>query len=107
MQLKYEIVESTLPFTDYYSVMKVKPGANPGETTVTWMGRFYRHNVTNFVRLEQKSGGHSPLFCSRNPRNSGTSLPLFIFWHGPCCIAVRVIAWRWRYGSITFKGFRL
>ena len=42
MQLKYEIVESTLPFTDYYSVMKVKPGANPGETTVTWMGRFYR-----------------------------------------------------------------
>ena len=42
MQLTYEIVESTLPFTDYYSVMKVKPGANPGETTVTWMGRFYR-----------------------------------------------------------------
>ena len=42
MQLKYEIVKSTLPFTDYYAVMKVKPGANPGETNVTWMGRFYR-----------------------------------------------------------------
>jgi hypothetical protein len=42
MQLKYEIVESTLPFTDYYSVMKVKPGPGAGESTVTWMGRFYR-----------------------------------------------------------------
>lgn len=42
MQLKYEIVKSTLPFTDYYAVIKVKPGANPGETNVTWMGRFYR-----------------------------------------------------------------
>jgi hypothetical protein len=42
MQLKYEIVESTLPFTDYYAVMKVEQGANANETNVTWMGRFYR-----------------------------------------------------------------
>jgi len=42
MQLKYEIVEGALPVSDYYSVMTVKPGPAPGETTVTWMGRFYR-----------------------------------------------------------------
>lgn len=42
MQIKYEIIESTLPFTDYYSVMTVKPGPASGESTVTWMGRFYR-----------------------------------------------------------------
>lgn len=42
MQLKYEIVESALPLTDYYSVLKVKPGPAAGESTVTWMGRFYR-----------------------------------------------------------------
>jgi len=42
MQLKYEIDETTLPFTDYYSIMKVKPGPGAGETTVTWIGRFYR-----------------------------------------------------------------
>lgn len=42
MQLKYEIVEGVLPVADYYSVMTVKPGPGAGETTVTWMGRFYR-----------------------------------------------------------------
>jgi hypothetical protein len=42
MQLKYEIVEGALPVADYYSVMTVKPGPGAGETTVTWMGRFYR-----------------------------------------------------------------
>jgi len=42
MQLKYEIVEGALPVADYYSVMTVKPGPATGETTVTWMGRFYR-----------------------------------------------------------------
>lgn len=42
MQLKYEIVEGVLPVADYYSVMTVKPGPVAGETTVTWMGRFYR-----------------------------------------------------------------
>lgn len=42
MQLKYEIDETSLPFTDYYSIMKVKPGPGAGESTVTWMGRFYR-----------------------------------------------------------------
>ena len=42
MKLKYEIVTSPLPFTDYNSTMTVAKGANPGETTVTWVGRFYR-----------------------------------------------------------------
>ena len=42
MKLKYEIVTSPLPFTDCNSTMTVAKGANPGETTVTWVGRFYR-----------------------------------------------------------------
>lgn len=42
MKLKYEIVSSQLPFTDYNSTMTVAKGQNPGETTVTWVGRFYR-----------------------------------------------------------------
>lgn len=42
MKLKYEIVSSQLPFTDYNSTMTVTKGQNPGETTVTWIGRFYR-----------------------------------------------------------------
>lgn len=42
MQIKYEIVESVLPLTDYYSIMTVAPGPGAGESTVTWMGRFYR-----------------------------------------------------------------
>ena len=42
MQLKYEIVEGSLPVSDYYSLITVKPGPNAGESTVTWMGRFYR-----------------------------------------------------------------
>ena len=42
MKLKYEIVSSQLPFTDYNSVMTVAKGENAGETTVTWVGRFYR-----------------------------------------------------------------
>lgn len=42
MKLKYEIVDSPLPFTDYNSVMTVAKGEAAGETTVTWVGRFYR-----------------------------------------------------------------
>jgi carbon monoxide dehydrogenase subunit G len=42
MKLKYEIVSSQLPFTDYNSTMTVAKGENAGETTVTWVGRFYR-----------------------------------------------------------------
>jgi hypothetical protein len=42
MQLKYDIEEGVLPVSDYYSLMTVKPGPGAGESTVTWMGRFYR-----------------------------------------------------------------
>ena len=42
MKLKYEIVSGTLPLTDYNAVMTVAKGEKPGETTVTWVGRFYR-----------------------------------------------------------------
>lgn len=42
MQLKYEIVEGVLPVADYTAKMTVKAGPGAGETTVTWMARFYR-----------------------------------------------------------------
>ncbi|MGZ8261853.1 MAG: SRPBCC family protein [Methylotenera sp.] len=42
MKLKYEIIDSPLPFTDYNSTITVAKGAAAGETTVTWVGRFYR-----------------------------------------------------------------
>lgn len=42
MQLKYEIVDSPLPLTDYVSTMTVTAGPDKGESTVTWVGRFYR-----------------------------------------------------------------
>ena len=42
MQLKYEIVSGVLPVADYTSKMTVKAGQGAGESTVVWMGRFYR-----------------------------------------------------------------
>lgn len=42
MKLKYEIVQGVLPVSDYYSFISVKAGPGAGETTVTWVGRFYR-----------------------------------------------------------------
>ncbi|MDD2832842.1 MAG: SRPBCC family protein [Methylotenera sp.] len=42
MKIRYEIVESRLPLTDYNAFMVVTKGANPGETNVQWVGRFYR-----------------------------------------------------------------
>ncbi len=42
MKLKYEIVDSPLPLTDYNSTITVAKGEAAGETTVTWVGRFYR-----------------------------------------------------------------
>lgn len=42
MKIKYEIVEGVLPVTDYNATMTVTAGPGAGETTVTWMARFYR-----------------------------------------------------------------
>lgn len=42
MKMRYEIVEGDLPVADYNAFMTVKPGPNAGETTVNWVGRFYR-----------------------------------------------------------------
>jgi mxaD protein len=47
MRLKYEIVEGVLPVSDYYAAITVKPGANANESTVEWMGRFYRKYKLN------------------------------------------------------------
>ena len=42
MRLKYEIDGGVAPVADYYSVMTVVAGPGAGESTVTWIGRFYR-----------------------------------------------------------------
>lgn len=42
MRLKYEIVNSNLPLTDFNSFIAVTKGAKAGETNVQWVGRFYR-----------------------------------------------------------------
>jgi hypothetical protein len=42
MKMRYEIVEGVLPVADYNSFMVVKAGPGAGETTVQWVGRFYR-----------------------------------------------------------------
>ena len=42
MKLKYEIISGTLPLTDYNATITVIKGDKPGETLVTWVGRFYR-----------------------------------------------------------------
>ena len=42
MKLRYEIDSGTVPVADYNSFMQVAAGANPNESTVTWVGRFYR-----------------------------------------------------------------
>jgi len=42
MKLKYEIVEGSVPVSDYNSFIVVTKGSNPNESNVTWVGRFYR-----------------------------------------------------------------
>jgi hypothetical protein len=42
MKLKYEIIEGVLPVSDYNATMTVKAGPGAGQSTVTWMARFYR-----------------------------------------------------------------
>lgn len=42
MKFKYEIVEGTIPVADYNSFIVVTKGANPNQSNVTWVGRFYR-----------------------------------------------------------------
>lgn len=42
MKLKYEIVSGVAPVADYNSFMTVTSGPGAGESTVTWVGRFYR-----------------------------------------------------------------
>ncbi|HQN65877.1 MAG TPA: SRPBCC family protein [Methylophilus sp.] len=42
MKLKYEITGGVAPVADYNSFMTVTAGPGAGESTVTWVGRFYR-----------------------------------------------------------------
>lgn len=42
MKLKYEIVDGVAPVADYNSFMQVTAGPGAGESTVIWVGRFYR-----------------------------------------------------------------
>lgn len=47
MKLEYRIVEGVLPVSGYRAIMQVKAGPGSGESTVTWIGRFY--NKANSV----------------------------------------------------------
>jgi len=47
MKIKSEIESGTLPVTDYVATITVAKGDHPGETTVTWMARFYRQYRLN------------------------------------------------------------
>ena len=47
MKIKYYIVKSVLPVSDYNATMTVAAGPGAGETTVTWVGRFYRKYLFN------------------------------------------------------------
>ena len=42
MKFKYEYTETKLAFGDYNSYLTVKAGPGAGESTVTWVARFYR-----------------------------------------------------------------
>jgi carbon monoxide dehydrogenase subunit G len=42
MKLKYEITGGVAPVADYNAFMTVTAGPGAGESTVTWVGRFYR-----------------------------------------------------------------
>jgi hypothetical protein len=42
MKLKYEILEGAVPVADYNSFIVVAKGSSPNESSVTWVGRFYR-----------------------------------------------------------------
>ncbi len=42
MKLKYEITGGVAPVADYNASMTVTAGPGAGESTVTWVGRFYR-----------------------------------------------------------------
>ena len=42
MKLKYEILEGAVPVADYNSFIIVAKGSGPNESSVTWVGRFYR-----------------------------------------------------------------
>lgn len=47
MKIKYYIESGVLPVKDYNATITVKPGPGAGETTVTWMARFYRKYSLN------------------------------------------------------------
>ena len=42
MKFKYEYTETKLAFGDYNSFLTVKAGPGAGESTITWVARFYR-----------------------------------------------------------------
>lgn len=42
MKFKYEIAEGTIAASDYNSFLTVKAGPGAGESSITWVARFYR-----------------------------------------------------------------
>ncbi len=47
MKLKYEMVEGAVPVSDYNAYIVVAKGSNPNESSVIWVGRFYRFYKLN------------------------------------------------------------
>jgi len=44
--MRYRIIESPLPITDYVSSIEVKAGSKKGTSVVIWEGKFKRKNLT-------------------------------------------------------------
>ena len=42
MKIKYELIKTDVPFSDYNAQIRVKKGANDNESIVQWTARFYR-----------------------------------------------------------------
>ena len=42
MKIKYELLKSDVPFSDYNAYIIVKKGANDNESVIQWTARFYR-----------------------------------------------------------------
>lgn len=47
MKIKYYMDSGVLPVKDYYATISVKAGPGAGESTVTWLARFYRKYTLN------------------------------------------------------------
>lgn len=69
MKLEYRIVEGVLPVSGYRSIMQVKAGPGPNESTITWTGRFY--NKTNDVHAKPGEDNETAVNAVEDVYDSG------------------------------------